>query len=290
MNMYTNQNAGFRTVNGIIGSISADRKTMSIKTKKWDIEQKKNIPMEVKTSSPMPFDESYQPGNEVSVVGYPRAGMISADHVFKAEGGYAEETAVYNKDGKDIEAGFGFVAGPVVFARVNEEKNADGTPKTKQDGTLRKRHFDIGIRCENEEGEVMLHIIKVYDGTFTPAGQKTPLEKYRDIFEKNADKECRAFIITSALTERDVYTNEKEYNGEIQVTTYANHMGIKSADFSFSKVLEKEQEKGVEKPEESKTPEKDYEPTVPQEDPSAEKESEADNSRPPIIEEDYSLE
>ena len=126
----------------------------------------------------------------------------------------------------------------------------------------------------------------MYDGNFTPAGQKTPFEKYRDIFSKHVDENCRVFITTSALGERDVYTNEKEYNGQIQSTTYANHMGIKSADFVFSKNLEKEQTKAQEA-EKAPEAEKNYEPTVPQDAPVN---TPADQSRPPIQEEDYSLE
>lgn len=284
MKIYSNQNAGFKAVNGIISSISADRKSMQVKSQTWDVKATKFVATEVKVTSPLPFDESYQAGDEISVVGYPKAGMLSADHVFKTEGGYAEETAIYNKDGKDVEAGFGFVAGPVVFARVNEEKNADGTSKTKQNGEAKKRHFDIGVKCENEAGEQMLHIVKVYDGTFTPAGQKTPFEKYRDIFAKHPDDNCRVFITTSALSDRDVYTSEREYNGQTQSTTYANHMGIKSADIVFSKNLEKEHAKTAEKSEPEKS--EDYTPTVPQDAPVH---APFDEQRPPL-DEDYALE
>lgn len=291
MKVYTNQNVGFKAVNGIINSISADRKTLAVKSQVWDVQATKFVATEVKVTSQLPFDETYQVGECISVVGYPRAGMISADHVFKEEGGYAEESAVYNKDGKDIDISFGFVAGPVVFSRVNEEKNADGTPKTKADGSPRKRHFDIGVRCENEAGEEMLHIIKVYDG-FTKAGEKTAFEKYRDIFEKNPNKDCRIFATTSALTERDVYTNEKEYNGQIQTTTYANHMGIRSADIVFSQKLEREavKEEAKEETQEAEqvkeSVEQAYEPAVPQEAPMV---PAVDTSRPPI-DDDYALE
>lgn len=287
MKIYTNQNAGFKAVNGVIKSISADRKTMEVQSQTWDVETTKFVPSNVKVTSQLPFDETYQPGGDISVVGYPRAGMISADHIFKEEGGYAEERAVINKNGVDKEEGYGFVAGQVAFVRLNEEKNPDGSAKTKADGGEKKRHFDIGVRCENEAGEEMLHIIKVYDGTFTPAGQKTPLEKYRDIFAKHPDEDCRVFITTSALTERDVYSQEKEYNGTTQTTVFANHMGIKSADIVFSKKKEMEHTNQVEQ---VSTPEQPYEPTVPQEAPTM-PEATPDMTRPPLgVDDDYALE
>lgn len=290
MKIYNNQNAGFVAINGIINNISADRKTMAIKSQVWDIQAKpspKFVPTEKKVISPMPFDDSYQAGEEVSIIGYPKAGMITADHVFKRDGGYAEEIVTVNKDNKDVELGFGFVSGQVLFARVNEEKNADGSARLNQKNEPKKRHFDIAVKCENEAGEEMIHIIKVYDGKFTPASEKTPFEKYRDLFSKHPEDNCRVLIVTSALGERDIYSNEKEYNGQPQITTYANHMGVKSADFVFSKNLEKEQAKEAAKEQSAPEEEKAYEPTIPEETPVVTPDK--DMRRPPL-EDDYALE
>lgn len=225
--IYSNSKTGILTVSGLIKSIATDRLSAVLSSATYDKAAKKwqNVDYTVKTA--IPFGEDTVANKFASAIGYQCGPNTLQANAFQCEKGYHEE--------QDL----GFLTGEVVKAALNEEKNPDGSTKTNAKGAPRKRHFDIFVKTIAESGEEQLHIVKVYDGNpeYTPAGEKTPLEKAQARFKEFND-EGKSATVAVVTTPADSYSYERENNGETQVVTNYSHMGFKSLDVKFGEVRE----------------------------------------------------
>lgn len=225
--VYRNK-TGILTISGKVKDISADRTSVTITSATYNSGERKWNDVEYTATTPVPAGAEIVKGADVMVVGYQSGpNKVTANALFAGKG-YHEE------------ADLGFLAGKVVKAVLNEEKNQDGTPKTKQDGTARKRHFDVFVMTVSEEGEEQLHIMKVYDGSpkFINPGEKTQLEKtmarFKPFMEEN--KEATVFVCTSPADSYSYESTDKD--GNTVVRTNYSHMGYKSLDIAFGEVRE----------------------------------------------------
>lgn len=222
--VYRNK-TGILTVSGKVKEISADRTNVTITSAVYNSGEKKWGAVEYTANVSLPVGEDFTVGTEVMAVGYQSGqGKLTANALFAGKGYYEE-------------AELGFLAGEVVKAVLNEEKNADGSAKLKQDGTARKRHFDIFVRTLHMDGEEALHIVKVYDGRVTP-GEKTQLEKTMARFKPYMEegKSATVFIATDVAQSYSYEATDRD--GNTVVRTNHSHMGYKSLDIAFGEVRE----------------------------------------------------
>lgn len=233
--IYRNQSSGITVVSGKIKSIAEDRMVMVVTTDDYDRTAKKNNPVDLTISSGVPFEEEFKAGYSVTAAGYQHGkGVIAAEAVFTGNDSYeTQDLAV--------------VTGLVKFARMNEEKNADGSAKMKQDGTTpRKPHYDVTITVK--EGDKWVdHVIKIYEGNIEE-GKKSQMEKAEALF-KNFDKETNRIRATFVTTPGQAYHYTVNKDGKEYVNYGCSHMGYKSLDVEFLDTKEKTQgTPAVEKP------------------------------------------
>lgn len=249
MKFYTNQKTKMSVVSGQVLAISDDRKSLTVKTQEYNRDSKTNVDKEITFETQLPIAENIVVGKSVSICGYEQIDMMAGASKWVA--GYVSagnESFEYKT--------LAVVNGDVVYARYNEEKNEDGSPKmTKErmgaDGKTipskaKSPHFDIGISTIDGEGKRVLHTIKAYpdpvkgkDGAIVE-GQKNfdKIETLKKRFE-NFDKETNPMRVTVVTQPGQISTSTKEYNGQVYENTYANHMGIMSLDIEYTKTREK---------------------------------------------------
>lgn len=249
MKMYTNQKTKMSVVSGNVLAISDDRKSLTVKTQEFDRDSKVNVDKEMTFETSLPVAENVVVGKSVTIAGYEQIDMMA---------GTSKWVAGYVSAGNES---FEFktlavVNGDVVYARYNEEKNEDGSPKmTKErmgaDGKTipskaKSPHFDIGVSTIDAEGKRVLHTIKVYpdpvkgkNGEIVE-GQKNfdKIETLKKRFE-NFDKDTNPMRVTIATQPGQISTSTKEYDGKVYENTYSNHMGCMSLDIEYIKTREK---------------------------------------------------
>lgn len=210
MKIYTNQKTKMSVVSGVVLAISDDRKSVTIKTQEFNRDEKVRAyeDKEMVFEAPQPVAENVVVGKSVTICGYEQIDMMA---------GSSKWVAGYVSAGNES---FEFktlavVNGDVVYARYNEEKNEDGTPKmTKErmgaDGKIipakaKTPHFDIGVSTIDAEGKRVLHTVKAYpdpvkgkDGQIVE-GQKSfdKIETLKKRFA-NFDKESNPMRVTIA--------------------------------------------------------------------------------------------
>lgn len=225
--VYRNQKTGLQFASGVIKSISDDRAVMIIESSEYDRQNKTNKPIEIKAVSMIPFEDSYRVGYDVMAVGYQQGpNTIGAQAVLTGNAMFENEQLTA-------------ISGYVRFARLNEEKNADGTQKVKADGvTPRKPHFDITVSVKDEDGRYVNHIIKVYDSPNAEAGQKTNIQRAQAQFGKfdRDTNPIKVHVITQPGVVRS-YTNTKD--GKEYVNYTCDHVGYSSMDIEYVEPREK---------------------------------------------------
>lgn len=252
MKIYTNQKTKMSVVSGVVLAISDDRKSVTIKTQEFNRDEKVRAyeDKEMVFEAPQPVAENVVVGKSVTICGYEQIDMMA---------GSSKWVAGYVSAGNES---FEFktlavVNGDVVYARYNEEKNEDGTPKmTKErmgaDGKIipakaKTPHFDIGVSTVDAEGKRVLHTVKAYpdpvkgkDGQIVE-GQKSfdKIETLKKRFA-NFDKESNPMRVTIATQPGQISTSTNEYDGKVYENTYSNHMGIYSLDIEYTKAREKD--------------------------------------------------
>lgn len=251
MKPYTNTKTGVTVVSGTVKEISPDRLSVVVESVKWNRETKQNDTVSFNFRAAIPVDANITPGALVAATGAKAAARPGTPAGIEVYELYSID--VPEKGGKMDIATISVVSGQVVFARMNEEKEEDGTPKmTKEqvlaDGTVkpakpRKPHFDLGIQVvegEGEETKRVLHTIRYYNNF---DGDKPKDEQMRKRLAAIADpdktgtydfKEHPVFAtIVTQPGQESSYT--KEYNGKEYVNYSCSHMGINSWDLEAVK-------------------------------------------------------
>ncbi len=226
--LYNSQTYGIAVLSGKVVSVSEDRKEMDVTYRDYDRQTKqateKTKTVLIQNGS---LDEGYKKGASVTVAGYIMgAKNMQAASISRGENVYeTQEIAV--------------VSGHVVKASYKDEKNEDGTPKLKQDGTPRKPHYDIEVVVPEDDHEVH-HFVKVYDSPqFQKKGDPTNIEKYQNRFKNFKDPEETPTRVTIVTNPGQSYTFETD-NG---IYYGVSHLGIKSLDMDFEYSLKKAAEK-----------------------------------------------
>ena len=226
--------ANLRVVTGTIKSLSDDHTQMVITSAKWNKDTKQEDTIEYQVVSPIPFPEDvYKVGYHVTASGYGSRANIIND----------EARVLTGNMSADLDTDHTLISGLVKFASMNEEKNADGTPRLKKDGvTPKKPHFDIVVSVK--EGETWVnHVIKLYETGNVQAGKSSQLERAQKTFKNFKPGESKVRI-AALTTPGQVYTTEKTKDGQTYTNTYSSHMGYKFMDIEF--VEDKEKEKKAE--------------------------------------------
>ncbi len=260
--IYDNRATSTKTITGVVESIAADRSEITIKTKQWDREAEKNNDVSI----PIKVDElgaDVSVGDSITAVAYKNPRINAYESLFTC-----------TKSGSFDQDSISVIRGEVAYARFDEEKNADGTPKmsrpytNSKDGKTveshpKKAHFDIAIDASepdpasSKDGvKNVRHIIRVYAMTRDGKTDTKNLDRVKNLFS-NFDKDSNPCLVTVVTTPGQSFTTEKESNGKTYTNHYCNHMGYKSLDVEFLKV--KEQTKNTpapakDKKEEEKAP------------------------------------
>lgn len=236
---------GLYVVTGKVKSISEDRTVMVIESSEYVKDEKKEVPFDLELSNPVGFDaDTFKKGFNVTAVGYqlgnqkkmaPGATVLSGTDVFSTE-----KTAV--------------ISGFVKFARLNEEKNADGTQKTKADGTTPKKpHFDITIVVkDNDTGRWVNHVIQIYNSKFDDKA----IEKAQKLYGNfNPETEyIKGTWVTGNGQEWNYESTGKD--GKSYVNYMCSHLGVRMADVEREAKKEREQsQNGVTTPAPVQVPE-----------------------------------
>lgn len=237
MRTYTNSSTGMKVLMGTIKSISEDRRTMVVTTQEMDRSKNEYVPVEYTVKTQIPFEDDYKVGFDVTAAGYGHGkGTIMAEAVLIGNSYYDD-------------AELAIVKGFVKKAGLKSEKNEDGTPKTKRDGSIRKPHYDVTVAIH--EGDKWVdHIIKLYDGN-TPAGKKSMIDRAQAMFGR-FDRETNRIKVTF-VTAPGTYESKESVgkDGKTYINNYCYHLGAKAIDIEYVDQKEKDKstpEKAVTKP------------------------------------------
>lgn len=212
------QKDGITVASGKIKDISDDRMHIVLATQDYNKTDKKNVDMDMNIVLQIPLDDSMKKGFDVTVAGYPHGkGTFMAETILSGNDIYQTE---------DLTILTGFIAS----TRLNEEKNEDGSPKMKRDGTTpRKPHYDISIAV-TEEGHKVWHQIAVYDNE---KYNKDAIEKAKRLFDK-FDKKSNRIKVTFVTRpgETTSYVTHGA-NGQEYTNYSCRHMGYQSVDIDY---------------------------------------------------------
>lgn len=215
--LYTNQKANTSVLSGKIKSISEDRKNIEVAYKNYDYNAQKSTDMVANVVSGVAVDESYVAGKNITVIGYTTGPTFTAINISNKEN-------IFETQGLTV------ISGYVAKAGLNEEKNEDGSPKLKQDGTPRKPHFDIQVVIE-ENGNPTHHFVKVYNAPkHQKAGEKSNIEKQQARFVDFKDPETTPTRVTIATQSGQPFTFEKS-DGTVYYG--CSHMSVNSLDIEY---------------------------------------------------------
>ena len=249
MKTYKNQASGVIVSSGKIKSVSEDRMVLTLVSSEFDRGTSANVEKEYEVSCGIPFGDEYKPGFTVTAVGYQRGkGVIMAESVLAGNDVYeTQDLAV--------------VSGLVKFARLNEEKNADGTPKTKQDGSPKKPHFDITVTVHDGEKYVD-HVVKVYEGA-VEQGKKSQMDIVKSLF-KNFDRESNRIRVSIVTQPGQSYSRTVNKDGKEYVNWGCSHMGYRSLDVDFIDAKEKTNDAPQKPQQEQPVPQPQEQPQITQ--------------------------
>lgn len=228
--IYKNEKTNLQTVVGTVKSIDDTRTNMVVEAEKRTRDTNGKIVIsteEVKVASMTPIEEEIKVGYTTTVVGEMFRGALQADAILKPYDYYE------NKD-------LAWVQGLVLFASMNEEKNPDGSPRLKQDGTPKKPHFDVTVKVNDGE-KFVNHIIRIYDGK--DGGEIERAKKLFGKFNKDTNR-IRVTFITSPGQEYSSPSKDGQYTNH-----YMSHLGYRKLDLEYLDQKEKAQDKNVAKPE-----------------------------------------
>ena len=224
---YLNKKTMLSVVSGKIESISDNRQEATISYQEYDYNKKTSSTKEVHAQTMLPFDDSYQVGQKITMLG----GFVGNDFSIRQ---YSNTNACFEVPDLAV------VTGYVISAKLNEELNQDGTHKLKRsDNTPKKPHFDITIRVMDGEREVN-HVVKVYNAMqYVKDGEPSQIDKIKSRFENVGFKDSettpiRATIATAPGQEWSYTNNDIVYN-------YCGHIGIRSLDLELEYARNREQ-------------------------------------------------
>ena len=236
--LYTSKRAGYSVLSGGIKSISEDRMSFVVTYREYDPQAKKAEMNHQHVATMKALPDSYKKGDQITVLGGIMGQTMQAVQ-------YSNTSACFEVPMMSV------ISGMVEKVRVNEEKNADGTPKTRRsDGAAKKPHLDIFVTV-NEESKETHHIIKVYNGKYQD--DVPNIEKYQTRFagkqladgtvlrgfENAEETPIRVTICTQPGHE---FAMERD-DGSLYYG--CNHLGINSIDldYQYKRTLGKDGEK-----------------------------------------------
>lgn len=230
--IYRNKETALNVLSGKIKSVAEDGLSMIVTSQEWKQHTDDKTGKRYMEANPVEFVArwaipvpalSYFVGNDVTVVGYGQGKENGHPRINVEQ--ILTRSEVYKSEELDV------VRGLVKFASYNDEKNADGTPKLKQDGqTERKPHFDITVTCRDEENDRWVnHIFPIYNTKNNP----NEIDRYKKKFANFDDKTNRALVTIVTSPGQEPYAVTKSYNGEERVFWNVRHMGIKSFDLEM---------------------------------------------------------
>lgn len=234
---YENHKTHLAVISGKVKSIAPDRMSVVVQTSKYDREEKREDAFDVTIHSSTPIADSVAVGKNITACSY---------HDVPTD----RDIALYlsSDNGAFEHGGLAVISGNVVYARYNEEKNEDGTPKMTSrrvgaDGAEippkpRTPHFDIAVSAntpdENGGSKKVLYIVKEYPFKSGDTVDTSKIDRHKKLFA-NFDRETNGAYVTIATSPGAVSSVVREYNGREYVNTYSNHMGIYSLDVMYEK-------------------------------------------------------
>lgn len=250
--LYTNKKAGTSVLTGKITAISEDRKTVDVTYNEYSYQEKKSESKTKKVLCQQPLDDSYKTGKTITAVGYV-TGPVNFQPV-----SISNDVNVFEM--QDI----AFLSGHIVKAALNEEKDQEGNPKLKSDGTPRKPHFDVQMEIPRNDGQIVHHFVKVYDTPkYQEVGQPTNIEKFQKRFADFVSAQETPMYVTIATTPGQEFSFTKD-DGTVYLG--CSHMGINSLDiqYEFSKEKQQGKDNGEKPKENTPAPERTQLPPQPQ--------------------------
>ena len=122
------------------------------------------------------------------------------------------------------------VTGFVSFARLNEEKDENGNPRMKQDGTPRKPHFDICVSVK-EDDKYVSHIISVYNSPNDSEAINRVQKTFKG-FDKDTNK-----VTVSIVTGPGDYSSYPDKTGVLR--HQCKHLGYRMLSVNYLNQKEK---------------------------------------------------
>ena len=217
MRVYKNQDTGLTVTTGTIKSIADDRLSCVVTSETWDKSAKQTAEVDVTARSPIALEDKFKPGYRVTMVGYSHGkNLVDVDLI-------TGSNEIFETPELAVVTGF------VRSARLNPEKNEDGTTKFKADGvTPKKPHFDVSITVKDDDGKYINHVIKVYDYA-TEKGKKTPIERAQAAF-KDFDAENNRIVATFVTQPGETRSWVSTKNGKEYVNYTCDHLGYRFMD------------------------------------------------------------
>ena len=246
--MMMKERDGITTITGKIAEISADRLNFKVKTQVYNKENKTNTDTVVNVVSETPLDATVSVAQDITVAGFLNARTKAYEAMY-----------ISTKSGSFDYEKLSVVNGEVMFARLNTEKNPDGSARmtkerTNADGTVipaheKKPHFDIAVQTIEpdpeaaEEGATkrVLHIMKIYP---------FPNRKTKELDFSTIDRMAKLFkdynhkteVATVAIITQPgrSYSKENVVGERTYMNNYCDHMGVSALDvISKEKVAER---------------------------------------------------
>lgn len=224
--LYTNQSAGTSVLTGSVKTISQDRKSVMVAYNQYDYQSKKSTPKEKNIILDSPLDASYAQNQTITAVGYIMGPDFKAISVSNKENVYETDTIA-------------FLSGHVASVKMKEEKNEDGSSKLTREGKPKKPHLDITLDIPRADGQVVHHIVKVYDVPNTTDAMGN-IEKYSKRFADFVNPQDTPIYATIATKPGQEFSIPQDGGG---VYLGVSHLGINSLDleFQFQRVKNQQQ-------------------------------------------------
>ena len=270
MKVYANKASGMTIISGKITAIDGNK--VSIATQEYKRDAATNTGsyenITIDGVAVKGINEDAKVGDSVTAVGQQQMNFETGENEWKF-------IKVSTKNASLTLPKIAVIAGDVVYARYNEEKDANGNPnmtkeRTGPDGKIipakaKSPHFDIGVSTmepdENGGERRVLHTIKVYpdpvkdkDGNVIEG--KKNFDKIDSLKKRfaNFNKETNPIRVTVVSQPGTYSTSQREYNGQTYDNTYCNHMGVYSIDLDYLKTREQAKETPAPAKEETPAP------------------------------------
>ena len=219
--IYRNTKTSVAVISGKVKSVAPDRKSFVISTQEWDKGSKSFENKEIEVQSSFAFEDDIQVGGIATAVGYFNgpASILAQSATVKSSVFETQDLAI--------------VSGQVVKCGLNEEKNEDGSPKLKRDGTPRKPHYDVVVAVLDDEGRRVRHMVKVYNFADVTEGEKSNIDKIASRLRDFKNFEETPTCVTIVTTPGEVRSWESNFNGQVYQNFGCDHMGFKSLDVNY---------------------------------------------------------